>query len=340
MKLNLRLSAFALAFCLLLTALPAAAHAETETAATATDLTEQCVLTPSGDDADKAYRVTDAYTESYLELSKDKPLSITLPAGASAQGLYLEWYDLPDSYTVEQYDAAGTLLSSAERQLYINCYFPLDAAAASLKINCGGDAFLSGLHGYGEGTLPNTVQLWEPTLTQVDILFIGATPDAAVTDFYALLALYTVEHQIPTVLTVLEKESRTEQGDLLAGLWHMGIRNYPVFGAFSALNNDSYKRVRGWWGVSATHSFIQDQLEAYGEKIVVTHENSENAFSAAAQYTAEVVLDNTEDAGDDYETIQKVYCVSPSGQTAIDLTQELITFDGATLLDAANIAYQ
>lgn len=340
MKLNLRLSAFALAFCLLLTVLPAAALAEGETGSAAADLTEQCVLTPSGDDADKAYRVTDAYTESYLELSEDKPFSITLPAGASAQGLYLEWFDLPGDYTIEQYDAAGTLLSSAERQPFVNCYFPLDASAASVKIVCNRAAFLSSVHVYGEGTLPATVQLWEPTLTQADLLFIGATPDAAVTDFYALLALYTVEHQIPTVLTVLEKESRTEQGDLLAGLWRMGVKNYPVFGTFSALNNDSYKRVRGWWGVSATHSFIQDQLEAYGEKIVVTHENSENAFNAAAQYTAEVVMENTEDAADDYENIQKVYYVSPTGQTAIDLEQVLITFDGASLLDVANYAYR
>ena len=130
--------------------------------------------------------------------------------------------------------AAGTLLSSAERQPYINCYFPLDAGTASIKIFCRRDASLSGLHVYGEGTLPETVQLWEPTAAQADLLFIGATPDAAVTDFYALLALYTVEHQIPTVLTVLEKESRTEQGDLLAGLWRMGVTKTTLCSAHSA----------------------------------------------------------------------------------------------------------
>ncbi|MEN6593337.1 MAG: phosphodiester glycosidase family protein [Clostridiaceae bacterium] len=339
MKLNLRLSALALAFCLLLTALPAAARAESESADEAADLTGQCVLTPSGENAEKAYRVTDAYTESYLELSEDEPLTVTLPTGESAQGLYLEWYDLPGSYAVEQYDAAGTLLSSAEQQPYINCYFPLDAAAAAVKIVCTDDAYLSSVYVYGQGTLPQTVQVWEPTLTAADLLFIGATPEAAVTDFYALLALYSVEHQIPTVLTVLEKESRTEQGDLLAGLWRMGIKNYPVFGTFSALNNDAYKRVRGWWGVNATHSFVQDQLEVYGEKIVITHENSENAFNSAAQFTAEVVLDNTEDA-EEYESIQKVYCVAAEGTTKIDLAQALITFEGMSLIDAANDAYQ
>ncbi|HRX57643.1 MAG TPA: phosphodiester glycosidase family protein [Eubacteriales bacterium] len=336
MRLKPRALTLLLALFLFFTALPAASRAEE--GETAADLTAACVFTLPEADADKEYRLTDGYVESYLVIPDEETLEIALPAGETVQGIYLEWYTLSKAYTIEQYGASGELIGSIARQDFVNCYYPLDASAATVKIVCDSEAALSSVTVYGEGTLPDGVEQWEPTLSEADLLFVASTPEAAVTDFYALLALYTVEHQVPTVLTVIERESRTEQGELLAGLWRMGIRTYPVFGDFYCVNNEAYKRVRSSWGVGATDSFVEDELSAYGEKIIITHEPEEMAFDGASQFTAEVVLDVVDD-GDDFEALQKVYCVSSEDGTQPDFSQALIAFDGMSVLEAANDAY-
>jgi hypothetical protein len=89
------------------------------------------------------------------------------------------------------------------------------------------------------------------------------------------------------------------QEGLLAGLWQMGIVNYPQFGDFAALNNDAYKRVRGSWGASATTKFIQSCLNNTNAKVVLTHTPDSQAYDAAAQFCAEVIQDVTEDGGTD-----------------------------------------
>jgi hypothetical protein len=265
-------------------------------AGSAADITADCAVLMPETLADKAYRITDDSIESYQEFNGKHTLEITLPQDEIAQGVYFEWYTLPRQYTLEEYNGAGELISSYENQPFVNSYYSIDDAVTRLKLVFQSDAALSTVRVYGDGVLPQNVHLWQPTLEKADLLYIASTPQAAVTDFYGVLAAYTVEYEIPSALVILAKESRTMQEGLLAGLWQMGIVSYPQFGDFAALNNDAYKRVRGSWGASATTKFIQSVLEQYDAKVVLTHTPDSQAYDAAAQYCAEIVQDVTEDA--------------------------------------------
>lgn len=309
-------------------------------AGSAADITADCAVLMPETLADKAYRITDDSIESYQEFNGKHTLEITLPQDEIAQGVYFEWYTLPRQYTLEEYNGAGELISSYENQPFVNSYYSIDDAVTSLKLVFQSDAALSTVRVYGDGVLPQDVQLWQPTLEKADLLYIASTPQAAVTDFYGVIAAYTVEHEIPSALVILAKESRTMQEGLLAGLWQMGIVSYPQFGDFAALNNDAYKRVRGSWGASATTKFIQSVLEQYSAKVVLTHTPDSQAYDAAAQYCAEIVQDVTEDGGADaYPALQKLYYAAPYGATTLDWTLPLVRFSGATALAAANEAY-
>ena len=338
MNRRLRFLTLLLALLLCLGVCPAAlAQGEEEGAA---DLTADCTIALPEKLQDKLYRITDNVVESYQMFEAEESVTITPPSGQQAQGLYLEWYKVPKNYTVETYDAAGTLLSSYEAQPFLNSYFPLDAGAAQVKLVFNSDAELSGLRLYGEGTLPADVQLWQPTPETADLLYIAATPQSAVKDFFGVLAAYTMEHEIPSALVVLSKDARSQQEGLLAGLWEMGFANYPQFGSLESSNNEVYSRVRGNWSVKATTKLVARVLSQYDARVVMTNTPNEQAYDGAAQYCAEVVQDELRERGeDDYASVQKLYCADPSGATALDWTAALIHFDGASATEVANAAY-
>ncbi|MEA5049589.1 MAG: phosphodiester glycosidase family protein [Eubacteriales bacterium] len=306
----------------------------------AADITADCTFLMPEALADKTYRITDDAIESYQEFTGKHTLEIALPNDETAQGIYLEWYTLPDQYFLEEYNTAGELISSYENQPFVNTYYPIDDAVTALRLVFRSDAQLSTVRVYGEGALPQDVQLWQPVLEQADLLCIAATPQAAVTDFYGVFASYTAEHEISTALVVLAKENRTMQEGLLAGLWKMGIDDYPQFGCFAALNNDAYKRVRGSWGAGATAKFIQSVLTRYGAKIVLTHAPDDQSYDAASQYCAEVVKKAVDDGGAEaYPSLQKLYFAAPYGTTTLDWSASLIRFSGETALAVSNAAY-
>jgi len=338
MNRKLRFLTLLLALLLCLGVCPVAmAQGEEKVAA---DLPADCSIALPEKLQEKLYRMTDNVVESYQMFEPDDSVTITPPAGKQAQGLYLEWYKVSKNYTVETYDTAGTLLSSYEAQPFLNSYFPLDADAAQVKLVFGSDAELSGLRLYGEGTLPADLQLWQPTLESADLLYIAATPQSAVKDFFGVLAAYTVEHEIPSALVVLSKDTRTMQEGLLAGLWEMGVANYPQFGSLESSNNEVYKRVRGNWSTKLTTKLVQSVLSKYGARVVITNTPNEQAYDGAAQYCAEVVQDELKQRGtDEYTTVQKLYCADPSGTTALDWGAALIHFDGLSVTEAANAAY-
>jgi len=306
----------------------------------AADLTADCTIALPEKLQDKLYRMTDNVVESYQMFEAEESVTIMPPAGKTAQGLYLEWYTLPKSYVVETYDAAGTLLSSYEGQPFLNSYIALDALSAQIKLVFGSDAELSDLRLYGEGALPADVQLWQSTLESADLLYIAATPQSAVKDFFGVLAAYTVEHEIPSAMVVLSKDTRSMQEGLLAGLWEMGFANYPQFGSLESSNNEVYKRVRGNWSTKSTTKLVESVLSKYSARVVITNTPNEQAYDGAAQYCAEVVQNELQERGaDEYATVQKLYCADPSGATALDWSAALIHFDGASVTEAANAAY-
>ena len=88
----------------------------------AEDLTASCAIILPEAMADKAYRITDGAIESYQPFTAKHTLEIDLPSDQIAQGVYFEWYTLPDDYTLEQYDASGALVSSTLSQPFVNSY--------------------------------------------------------------------------------------------------------------------------------------------------------------------------------------------------------------------------
>lgn len=90
-----------------------------------------------------------------------------------------------------------------------------------------------------EGDLPDWVQVWQPTEEKADILFLSTHPDDELIFFGGAIPTYAVEQQRKVVVAYFTRSNTTRSSELLNGLWHMGVRTYPVIGNFK----DSYAKI-------------------------------------------------------------------------------------------------
>lgn len=313
----------------LVTSNPAMAAAEI-----AGTITNDCRLTLPEKVADKAYRLLDAYVDSYVPLAKGDELLIEMPEAAA--GLYLEWYTLPWAYTVEELSASGSVTNTHESPAFVNAYFELNESTRAIKIIAQDSGQLSSLRLYAAGAeLPGDLQRWQGPHEQADLVFLAATPEAALEDLFAALAIYTVEHELRTAVVCMSADTRASQGDLLAALWKLGVRNYPYFGGFFTWNNTSYRLLNAEWKVGPTQKYLENIVTSLRPRVLVTHADDKQAGYQAKYYTVEQLLklagkkkNLLPDSG-----VEKLYLSAGDG-TALDLDAPLISLDGATAREA------
>ena len=314
-----RIAAALTVFALLLSGVVPFSGARAESAEIQTQqagtVTMECTVTLPDELAGKEYRITDGLVESYQSFKSGQSVQVDLAEGA--QGLYLEWFTPTSRYTVTQFDQSGASLGEDAASPFLNAYFPLKEGAVKAAINFTGAGSLSTLAVYGAGELPAGVQLWKAP-SAADLLVIAASPKTALDEFFGVIATYGANHDIPTALVVLSPGTRSAQQELLSALWYAGFDQYPVFGAFTSVNDNLYNMVRNDWGRKPTLAFITEQIAAMRPKVLVTHIDDETAPDGAAQLTGEYSLRAAEESG-----IQKVYVASAAGGTTLDYSVPL-----------------
>lgn len=134
-------------------------------------------------------------------------------------------------------------------------------AARSLTLTFPDGARIKAISVWSAGTLPDTVQVWEPPYAEADLLLFSTHSDDEHLFFAGILptcidrglsaqVVYMVQHN--------DVPSRTHEQ--LDGLWAVGVRNYPVIGPFPDLYSTSLKAART---VFAGRGYTEDDFIAY-----------------------------------------------------------------------------
>ena len=98
-----------------------------------------------------------------------------------------------------------------------------------------------------KGTVPDWVQRWEETEKKADILFLSTHPDDELLFFGGAIPTYAGELRKRVVVAYLTWSNTTRRSELLNGLWHCGVRHYPLFcgirDVYSNKAEDAYRKV-------------------------------------------------------------------------------------------------
>ena len=81
--------------------------------------------------------------------------------------------------------------------------------------------------------VPADVQIWQPSLDRADLMLCTTHADDEQLFFAGVLPYYAANgYDVPVVYFTDHQDNVSRRQELLAGLWEVGIRNYPVINVF------------------------------------------------------------------------------------------------------------
>lgn len=327
-------------------------------AAEANDITEDCKFKVCSSGR-KYTLMTDKKYTSYWESNKIKTprIAITAPEGKPIAGLYVCFGNMPESWEIQTSDDGKdwfTAVPGDTRFLHAYVALPQPAQHVRLAVTSEKKTALriNDLFVLSEGDLPDWVQVWQPTEEKADILFLSTHPDDELIFFGGAIPTYAVEQQRKVVVAYFTRSNTTRSSELLNGLWHMGVRTYPVIGNFK----DSYaKNLKAAYktagGKGKVNEWIVGLYRQYKPEVVVTQDTNgeyghkqhmmiadaaQNCITLAAnedEFTASTIAYGT-------WQVKKLYLhLYPENQITFDWTVPLKSMNGATGIELAEEAY-
>ena len=327
-------------------------------AAEANDITEDCKFKVCSSGR-KYTLMTDKKYTSYWESNKIKTpwIAITAPEGKPIAGLYVCFGNMPESWEIQTSDDGKdwfTAVPGDTRFLHAYVALPQPAQHVRLAVTSEKKTALriNDLFVLSEGDLPDWVQVWQPTEEKADILFLSTHPDDELIFFGGAIPTYAVEQQRKVVVAYFSRSNTTRSSELLNGLWHMGVRTYPVIGNFK----DSYaKNLKAAYktagGKGKVNEWIVGLYRQYKPEVVVTQDTNgeyghkqhmmiadaaQNCIALAAnedEFTASTIAYGT-------WQVKKLYLhLYPENQITFDWTVPLKSINGATGIELAEEAY-
>ena len=327
-------------------------------AAEANDITEDCKFKVCSSGR-KYTLMTDKKYTSYWESNKIKTpwIAITAPEVKPIAGLYVCFGNMPESWEIQTSDDGKdwfTAVPGDTRFLHAYVALPQPAQHVRLAVTSEKKTALriNDLFVLSEGDLPDWVQVWQPTEEKADILFLSTHPDDELIFFGGAIPTYAVEQQRKVVVAYFTRSNTTRSSELLNGLWHMGVRTYPVIGNFK----DSYaKNLKAAYktagGKGKVNEWIVGLYRQYKPEVVVTQDTNgeyghkqhmmiadaaQNCIALAAnedEFTASTIAYGT-------WQVKKLYLhLYPENQITFDWTVPLKSMNGATGIELAEEAY-
>lgn len=327
-------------------------------AAEANDITEDCKFKVCSSGR-KYTLMTDKKYTSYWESNKIKTpwIAITAPEGKPIAGLYVCFGNMPESWEIQTSDDGKdwfTAVPGDTRFLHAYVALPQPAQHVRLAVTSEKKTALriNDLFVLSEGDLPDWVQVWQPTEEKADILFLSTHPDDELIFFGGAIPTYAVEQQRKVVVAYFTRSNTTRSSELLNGLWHMGVRTYPVIGNFK----DSYaKNLKAAYktagGKGKVNEWIVGLYRQYKPEVVVAQDTNgeyghkqhmmiadaaQNCIALAAnedEFTASTIAYGT-------WQVKKLYLhLYPENQITFDWTVPLKSMNGATGIELAEEAY-
>lgn len=338
---------------------------------TAEDITPQCEIQVSQEQEGLPFLFDGNHKTYWGPLDDGHPtyVQVDTPPDAPAYGLYIVWAHEPkpwlvttpdpDDLPMERYDprdseslAQWLPYRAAGQQRYVHEYVALDGLT-SFRIQQQHAPYssfaIAGLYVLGEGAVPDWVQTWQPIPPRVDLMVIATHPDDEFIYLGGTLPVYAGERKLPTAVVYMTFAARHRRSELLDGLWHAGVRTYPVMGDFMDIYTLSYDQAAAYWGEEAVCDFLTEQIRRYKPKVVVTQDENGEYGNGMHKLTSEqtlecvsnLVWDETSfpESAAQYGTceVEKLYLHLYWKNTVLmDWRRPLTAFGGRTALEVAD----
>lgn len=128
---------------------------------------------------------------------------------------------------------------------------------------------------YGEGTLPSSVQQWQPPLEDADMLLLPTHSDDEHVFFGGIMPYYAGELGKKVQVAYLNNHYGEwyRPHELLGGLWEVGITNYPIVpDEFRDQYSESLEHAKTLYDTDAMLAYQVELLRRFKPEVVIGHD--------------------------------------------------------------------
>jgi LmbE family N-acetylglucosaminyl deacetylase len=301
------------------------------------------------DGSDGAVLKDDDYTTYEVYNSE---ASITVSSDTAFTSLYLEWYALPEKWTLEE----GSSQSEEGKNGFLHEYVKLAKAETEVTLHLPANAKIANIHAYTEGTLPEDVQVWEAGKPDVDFLVFSTHADDEILWLGAAMAKYGGQQGLSTQVVYMchywNGSEPVREHEKLDGLWADGIHTYPINMDYEDQYSKTLEEAQAQYDEDQLTGDVTSLIRQYHPLIVLTQdfkgEYGHGAHMLLAKAVAEAVDHSADqsfhsDSASKYGTydVPKAYFhLYKENQIRLDLHQPLDRFDGRDAVQVASDAYK
>lgn len=225
----------------------------------------------------------DGNTYSGWDSAENASLTLTYESGIGS--LYIYFQHAYGVYTLTD-NASGEVHTCGEHGFmheFIDVEAAFGYAPSSVTLSFeNGPVAINEVVIYTPGEVPASVQKWEaPKEDGTDLILFSTHGDDEQLFFAGLLPYYAgeLDYEVLVVyLTDHQNQSGTRRmREMLAGLWAVGVKTYPVFGYFEdfkTLDRQAAYYVFEQYGhdTEELRGFVVEQLRRFNPKVVIGHD--------------------------------------------------------------------
>ncbi len=295
-----------------------------------------------------AYLKDDSYSTK-VTVAADS--SITVTASDPMYGLYIEWYEVPQEWTLQYNDKSV----KAGTNGFLHEYVALEGGASEVTLSFASKSSICNITAYSDGKLPSDVQTWKPHCEQADMLVLSAHADDEVLFLGGVIAEYAGNEGLAVQVVYFSTYTTgtvIREHEKLDGLWAMGVKNYPEMGTFDDIYADGLASAEKTFGYDKTLAYVVEMIRKYKPLVCVTQDtNGEYGhgthmlISKAMQEAVTVSMDNSiyPESAATYGVydVPKTYIhLYGENQIHLDCRKPLENMGGQNAVEVASAAYK
>ena len=265
-------------------------------AETAVDITARCSFNAGSGRKTFSSCKDRNYKTYWRSANGDKAyVQVTVPAGETASGVMVQWYEHPHAWGLQIQDKNGKWVDAGHTDgSYLAEYLPLPEGTTVFRVaNAPGEKKhfnLMELRVYGAGDLPPEVQVWEPSAEKADLMLLVAHADDEVLWFGGTLPTYAGESGKICQVCVLVPSMPYRRLELLDCLWTCGVRQYPVWGGFRDAFSGTLAKQYKHWSKNRVYETVTGWIRRFQPDVLLTHDVSGEYCHGAHRVCADATM--------------------------------------------------
>lgn len=206
----------------------------------------------------------------YTKLSVDSGDTIKISSEKPISSIYVMFNKAP---------APWYLHFSENRSLqgqygFLHNFFEFPETQTEISLNFEATAEICDIYLYSEGILPSHVERWEPPCEKADILLLPTHADDEHLFFGGIMPYYAGELQKNVQVAYLTNHNGEwyRPHELLAGLWKVGVKNYPIIPKFNDYYSESLTHAKTLYDIDEMREYQVELLRRFRPNVVIAHD--------------------------------------------------------------------